>query len=111
MSVLLATAVGSLYAIAFHQMMGRDIYRVAFGLYLLLNATNLLVVSVVDIPEEARAPFAQLGPGVADPLVQAMVLTAIVISFGIATLVLVLVAKVATKHGSKDTDELRNWRR
>lgn len=110
MSALLAAAVGILYAIAFHQMMGRDTFRIAFGLYLLLNATNLLVVSLVAVPE-GNAPFAQLGAPSVDPLVQAMVLTAIVISFGIATLVLVLVAMVATEHGTTDNDELRNWRR
>lgn len=110
MSALLAAAVGLLYAIAFHQMMGRDTYRIAFGLYLLLNATNLLVITVVTVPGR-NAPFAQLGEPFVDPLVQAMVLTAIVISFAIATLVLVLVARVAKKHETQDTDELRNWRR
>ncbi len=110
MSVLLALGVGLHYAIAAHQIMGRDTYRMAFGLYLLLNATNLLVVSVATRLDR-NAPFAQLGAPFVDPLVQAMVLTAIVISFAIATLVLVLVAEVAVEHGTKDTAELRNWRR
>jgi multicomponent Na+:H+ antiporter subunit C len=46
------------------------------------------------------------GDTVSDPLVQAMVLTAIVISFGVTALLLSLVYRVYTSHLSLDIEEL-----
>lgn len=109
MSLVLAVAVAILYAIAFHQLLGRDTYRIAFGLYLLLNATNLFLLAAISTRGQ-RAPFSELESPFVDPLVQAMVLTAIVIAFGVATLVLMLVAKLARARNTKDVDELHNWR-
>lgn len=110
MNVLLAIEIAILYAISFHQILGRNIYRSAFGIYLLLNATNLLILVVVSSPDHT-APFARLSPPRADPLVQAMVLTAIVIGFGIASWLLLLVARLNKERRAENVDDIRNWRR
>jgi multicomponent Na+:H+ antiporter subunit C len=112
MNVVLALAVGILVMIATYQLLGREIFRVSFGIYLLLNAANLLIASM-GASLERSAPLAQLEsrPGTtADPLVQAMVLTAIIIGFGISTFILLLTALLARHEKSLDTEAIRHWR-
>ncbi|MNL73667.1 Na(+)/H(+) antiporter subunit C [compost metagenome] len=56
------------------------------------------------------APFAQLRGPYVDPLVQAMVLTAIVIGFGLATFLLILAARLARARNTMDAEAMRRWR-
>ena len=110
MNVVFAVAIGLLFAMGVYQMLGRDLLRIAFGIYLMFNAVNVLIMAEGTVPGRV-APFAQLeGPKV-DPMVQAMVLTAIVIGFGLATLLLLLSARLAQERGSMNAEEMRKWRR
>ncbi len=109
MSMWLSIAVGLLFAIGLYQILARDLFRIAVGFYILFNAINLLVMSVA-IESPTNAPFAELEPPHADPLVQAMVLTAIVIGFGLSTFLLLLSAKLARKARTLDGPRLREWR-
>lgn len=109
MSILLAVAVGLLFAIGLYQLLGTDLLRIVFGLYLAFNALNLLIMAIGTVPGRA-APFAQLpGPHV-DPLVQAMVLTAIVIGFGLATFLLLLAARLGHERQTLDAERMTRWR-
>jgi multicomponent Na+:H+ antiporter subunit C len=110
MSAILAICVGLYFAIGVYQLLGRDLLRIAFGIYLMFNGANLLIMSVGTTPGRA-APFAQLKGPYADPMVQAMVLTAIVIGFGLATFLMLLAARLSQQRGSLDAEEMREWRR
>jgi multicomponent Na+:H+ antiporter subunit C len=107
-SGLLALAVGLYFAIGVYQLLGRDLLRIAFGIYLLFNGVNILIMAVGTVPGRS-APFAQLPGPYADPLVQAFVLTAIVIGFGLATLLLVLAAALAAAKGTLDATAMHDW--
>jgi multisubunit Na+/H+ antiporter MnhC subunit len=89
--------------------MGRDLFQIAFGLYLILNALNLLVLSMGSLPHR-NAPLAQLGGPYADPLVQAMVLTAIVIGFGLSTFLLLVTARIVRARKTLESGEVNRWR-
>ncbi|WP_031508928.1 Na(+)/H(+) antiporter subunit C, partial [Streptomyces megasporus] len=87
-----AVVVGGLFAVGFHLLLQRSLMRLLFGFLVLGHATNLLVLLASGPP--GKPPV--LGEGqeaeaFADPLPQAMALTAIVITFGITTLLLALV--------------------
>lgn len=110
MNAVYAVAVGLLFAIGTYQLLGRDLLRIAFGLYVMFNGANLLIMAVGTI-RGYDAPFAQLPGPYVDPLVQAMVLTAIVIGFGLATFLLLLAARLACETESLDAEEMRRWRR
>ncbi|NTU82563.1 MAG: cation:proton antiporter [Chloroflexales bacterium] len=81
------------------------------GLALLTNATNLLIFTAGGltrarpalVPPGAEAPA---GP-VADPLPQALILTAIVIGFGLLAFTMVLAYRAYQAVGSDDLDALR----
>lgn len=82
--------------------------RVVVGVGVLANAVNLLLVSSGFRGEEA--PFLDGAASVADPLVQALVLTAIVIGFGVTSFALVLSYVLIREEDSTEVDEYRRLR-
>ena len=91
-NLTLALLTGVLYAAGTYLLLQRTLTRVVVGLGLLGHGANLLLLQAGGPP--GAAPFAgargSAGAGVADPLPQAMVLTAIVITFGVSAFLLAL---------------------
>jgi multicomponent Na+:H+ antiporter subunit C len=110
MQVLLVLLTGVLFAAGVYLVLRRNLLRMIFGLVLLSNAVNVLVFSMGRVarlapplvPEGADAPVA----AVANPLPQALVLTAIVIGFGLVSFALVLAYRSFVTLGTVETDEL-----
>lgn len=107
MTVLLAIVVGALYATALFLMLRRSIVKLAFGLVLLGHGTNLLIFTVGG-PVRGRPPIiphggAPLEAPPADPVAQALILTAIVISFAVVAFATILLYRV---HRTMGTDDL-----
>jgi multisubunit Na+/H+ antiporter MnhC subunit len=109
MNVVYSLTVGLLVAIGVYQLMGRDLFRIAFGLYIILNAVNLLVLAVAT-QHRRNAPLTALGEPFTDPLVQAMVLTAIVIGFGVSTFLLLITARIVRASKSLKSGDIKEWR-
>ena len=111
MDFLVALMVGALVAAATYLMLARNVLRFLFGLVLLSNAANLLIFasggltpeSPPLIPDGMDTPL----PGAANALPQALVLTAIVIGFGLFAFALVLVYRGYQSLGTLDSDEMR----
>jgi multicomponent Na+:H+ antiporter subunit C len=109
---VLAFVVGSLYAAAIYLMLRRNVVRLVIGLALLSHATNLLIFTSAGltrgrpplVPDGAEVPAG----AVADPLAQALILTAIVISFGLLVFVVVLLYRAHQAVGSPDVDDMRS---
>ncbi|MBL8801907.1 MAG: NADH-quinone oxidoreductase subunit K [Planctomycetes bacterium] len=88
----------------------RDVLRAVIGLSLLGSAVNLVLLaagrlgpSAPPILEEGRSAFG----AVANPLPQALVLTAIVIGFALTCFALVLVLRLMQAARVDDTAQLR----
>jgi multicomponent Na+:H+ antiporter subunit C len=114
MEVLLAVASGVLYAAGVYLMMRRRLAQLIIGLGLLSNGTNLLIFTAGGLTR-ARPPVvapdaAALEPPYADPVPQALVLTAIVIGFGLTAFSLVLAHRVHATVGTDDVDEVGRQR-
>lgn len=111
MEALLAVTIGVLVAAAVYLMLARNILRFIFGLVLISNAANLVIFAggrLTEgapplIPIGAEAPLAP----VANALPQALVLTAIVIGFGLFAFALVLVFRAYTSLGTPYSDDMR----
>ncbi len=111
MTVVLAVVIGGLYAVAVYLMLRRNLAKVILGLALLTNAANLLIFTVGGLTR-ARPPLVPEGQsrptGVyADPLPQALILTAIVIGFGVLAFAMVLAYRAYQAVGSDDLDEMQ----
>lgn len=110
MVFLLAIVTGILYAASIYMMLQRSVIKLIFGLVLLGHAANLLIFTSAGLTR-ARAPLVaegELVPAgqVADPLPQALILTAIVISFAVVSFAAVLFKRVYRVAGTEDTDVL-----
>ena len=110
MEFALAAASGVLYAAGIYLMLRRRLAQLIIGLSLLSNGTNLLIFTAGGLTR-ARPPVLASGTTVlespyADPVPQALVLTAIVIGFGLTAFSLVLAHRVHGSVGTDDVDEV-----
>lgn len=111
METVTALLIGLLVAAAVYLMLARNVIRFLFGLLLLSNAANLVIFAsgrmtrgqppLIDDGDYAPAA------GVANALPQALVLTAIVIGFGLFAFLLMLIWRAYRSLGTTDSDAMR----
>ena len=104
MNLLFAAVVGVLFGSGVFLLLKPDLFRVVTGLVLVSNAANLTLMA--SGLSRGAAPIAPSGEPVADALVQAMTLTALVIGFAVAAVLLALCLGVYRSHHSVDLEEL-----
>ncbi len=115
MEIVLAFVIGGLYAAGLYMMMRRNIFKLVLGLGLLGHAANLLLFAMGRlvrghppiIPTNAADGPVTVG-FVADPLPEALILTAIVIGFGVQAFATVLVRRCYETVGTDDLNNLRS---
>ncbi len=111
MEALLAVTVGILVATAVYLMLAPNVLRFIFGLVLISNAANLTIFAAGRLSEgePALVPIGADAPldTVANALPQALVLTAIVIGFGLFAFALILMFRAYTTLGTLYSDEMR----
>ena len=110
MEFLLALASGVLYAAGIYLMLRRRLAQLIIGIGLLSNGTNLLIFTAGGLTR-GRPPVVPDGAQslvepYADPVPQALVLTAIVIGFGLLAFTLVLAHRVHATVGTDDVDDV-----
>ncbi|MFB6128234.1 MAG: sodium:proton antiporter [Halorhabdus sp.] len=105
--VVLAVVIGLLFALGTFLILRRDVVRVVWGVSIISQAANVYLVTMGGL--RGGVPIVSHGGGHAtptDPLVQALVLTAIVIGFGTTAFALVLTFRVYEEHGTIDLSEV-----
>ncbi|MFU8848407.1 MAG: Na+/H+ antiporter subunit C [Opitutales bacterium] len=110
MTVLLSIVTGVLFATGLYMMLRRSLTKLLLGLLLLANAANLLIF-VASNPVKGHSPLIAEGSQVlersaADPLPQALILTAIVIGFGVLAFAVILFSRVYLHTESDDSEQL-----
>ena len=89
MDALVASAIGLLAAVGLYLMLRLRTFPVILGLTFLSYAVNVFLFTAGRLAEN-RAPIIGTGDVLADPLPQALVLTAIVISFGMTAVIMIM---------------------
>lgn len=108
--VVLATVLGIFFAFGTFLMLRQDIVRVVWGTIILGQAANVYLIAMGGL--EGSVPVLSHGghgaghASTTDPLVQALVLTAIVIGFATTAFTLVLSYRVYQEHGTINVNEL-----
>lgn len=86
-----AILVGLLFGAACFLILQASFVRILFGFILLSNAANLFVLAMSGRPDGKAAPVVRgAGQAFVDPLPQALILTAIVIGFGVVAYLVIL---------------------
>lgn len=106
MTLLFAFSIAVLFGCGAYLMLTRDLYRIVAGTVLLSNAANLyLIAAALSKGVAPIHPVAETET-VSDPLVQALLLTAIVITFAVGALLLSLVLRIYASHDTIDLEEV-----
>ncbi|MBX3120164.1 MAG: Na+/H+ antiporter subunit C [Fimbriimonadaceae bacterium] len=110
MTIVLAVVVGILFACGLYLMMRRTLVKLLLGLALIGNAANLMIFVSAGLTRGAP-PLIGAGETAppktyADPLAQALILTAIVIGFGVLAFTLALVRRTYQVTKTDDLNEL-----
>ncbi|WP_267549739.1 Na+/H+ antiporter subunit C [Rhizobium rhizogenes] len=111
MEVVFATLVGLFFAAAIYLILSKFSIRIMLGIAILGNAVNLLLFTAGRITREVPPIIPQgqstLDLAAANPLPQALILTAIVISFSFLAFLLVLTYRAYQDLKTDNTGEMR----
>lgn len=110
MTLLLAITAGALFAAGLYMILRRSLVKILVGLLLLGYAVNLLLFNSAELIP-ASPPLIEAGsqqpPTVyADPVPQALILTAIVISFGVTAFAVTLLRQAYQTSGTDDLEAM-----
>ena len=104
MEALMATAIGVLTALGVYLVLRARTYPVILGIMMLSYAVNLFLLSTGRISVTTPPIVTKGATAYADPLPQALILTAIVIGFGMAAFVIVLALRARITLGTDHVD-------
>ncbi len=110
MDPIVAISVGGLAAVGVYMFLAHDLPRVLIGFVLFGSAVNLSIFASGRLGA-ALPPFVApgadaLAAGTSNPLPQALILTAIVIGFGLTVFALMLVVRANREFSSVDSADL-----
>ena len=112
MIIVMAIVIGVLYALGFYMILRRSMTKLIIGLIFLGHGANLLIFTVGRLTKGVPAFIPQgsdtVGLQIAEPIPQALILTAIVIGFGLQAFALVLFKKAFQATGSDDINILKS---
>lgn len=111
METLWSMVVGVFVAIGIYLMLERHLLRIIFGLILLSSAINLAIFTAgrltLGLPPLIEPDQLLPADGYANPLPQALILTAIVIGFGLLVFALMLLHRAYTESRTADVDAMQ----
>jgi multicomponent Na+:H+ antiporter subunit C len=112
MEIVLAFVIGGLFAASVYMLLRRSLVKLLIGLALLSHSANLLIFTAAKLtrgsPPIVNADLSLAEQTFADPLPQALILTAIVISFGVMAFALALAFRAYRSIGTDDLDQMKS---
>lgn len=107
MEILMAFVVGIIFMAATYLMLSKSLLRIIIGTGLLSHGTHLLLLTMGGLKTGAAPLLGENAASYTDPLPQALILTAIVIAFGVTSFFLVLAYRAYQELGTDNMDRLR----
>ncbi|MFF2178149.1 MULTISPECIES: Na(+)/H(+) antiporter subunit C [unclassified Lysinibacillus] len=103
MEIMMAFVIGFLFMAAIYLILSKSLLRIIIGTGLLSHGAHLLILTMGGLGGEAPPVLKEGAKTFADPLPQALILTAIVISFGVTAFFLVLAYR---SYQELETDDI-----
>ncbi|RIJ41769.1 NADH-quinone oxidoreductase subunit K [Pontibacter oryzae] len=114
MDLLMPFMIGTLFSVSLYLILHRHLFKLILGLILFGLATNLFLFIVGGLTRGSTAIIREQETipkePYADPVPQALLLTAIVIGFGIQAFAIVLIRRVYQTFKSNNLNDLRGDR-
>lgn len=109
METLITILVGVLVTVAVYLLLSRSITRIILGSAVLSHAVHLLLMVMGGLKKGSVPLLGEEASSYTDALPQALILTAIVISFAVTAFLLVLAYRAYQETGTDDLYELRGF--
>lgn len=111
MSVFVCVSIGMLFSISVYLLLSRNLLRWLLGIVILSSCVNLIILisgrlSIHTPPFIKQGHILPIEP-LANPLPQALILTAIVIGFGLLIFALILIRQLWLSKDSVDSNQLK----
>lgn len=107
MQIDTALLVGFMFGCAIYLMLNQSFVKILFGIVILSNAANLLILAMSGRPDNSVEPFVKgASAPMVDPLPQALILTAIVIGFGTVAYMVMLLYRLFLDYKTTNAEEL-----
>ncbi|MVP01896.1 Na(+)/H(+) antiporter subunit C [Paenibacillus lutrae] len=107
MELYMSLAIGVLFAVGVYLILSKSLLRIILGTSLLTHGIHLLLLTMSRLKTGAAPLLGEQAESYVDPLPQALILTSIVISFGVTSLFFVMAYKAYQKLGTDNMEELR----
>jgi len=107
MEILMIFTIGVLFTVATYMILTKSLLRVILGVVIISHGAHLLLLTMAGLNQGSPPLLGEEAAAYVDPLPQALILTAIVIGFGITAFMLVLAYRTYKVHKTDNFDELR----
>ncbi len=107
MELIMILVIGILFMAATYLILSRSILKIILGTGLLSHGAHLLILTMGGLGGNSPPVIADGVTNYADPLPQALILTAIVISFGVTAFILVLAYRTYAEHQTDNMNLMR----
>ncbi len=107
MEFIMAILIGALFSVGTYLALSRSLLRIVLGTALLSHGVHLLLLTMSGLKRGAAPLLGEKAGAYTDPLPQALILTSIVISFGVTAFFFVLAYRSYQELRTDDMELLR----
>ncbi|WP_173916070.1 Na(+)/H(+) antiporter subunit C [Halobacillus sp. Marseille-Q1614] len=107
MEITMAILAGILFAAGVYNLLQKQLLRIIIGTVLISHGAHLFILTMGELKRGAPPILTEGIEQYTDPLPQALILTSIVISFGVTSLLLVLAYRASKLNGTDNMEQLR----
>ncbi|MNV77201.1 Na(+)/H(+) antiporter subunit C [compost metagenome] len=102
MELVVALAIGVLFTVGVYLVLSKSLLRILLGTNLITHGVHLLLLTMSGLKTGAPPLLGEKAEAYVDPLPQALILTSIVISFGVTAFFIVLAYRTYRSTGTDD---------
>lgn len=110
MELVVALAIGVLFSVGVYLVLSKSLLRILLGTNLITHGVHLLLLTMSGLKIGAPPLLGEKAEAYVDPLPQALILTSIVISFGVTAFFIVLAYRTYRSTGTDDVEGTREER-
>ena len=107
MEIIISILAGVLFATAIYNILQKQLLRIVIGTTLLSHGAHLFIFTMGKLKKGQPPVLTEGISDYTDPLPQALILTSIVISFGVTSLLLVLAYRTTQENNTDNMELLR----
>lgn len=104
MELVIALAIGVLFSVGVYLVLSKSLLRILLGTSLITHGVHLLLLTMAGLKTGAAPLLGEEADAYVDPLPQALILTSIVISFGVTAFFIVLAYRTYRSTGTDDVE-------